>query len=143
MMGVVQSVQDSNRNDPWGSKISIVSVMLSTGNLWRPMLSDNFTSISYNCCSQDLAEEANDCGNCQLEKCLRGKVITAATSTVAVGTRVRLTGTERTGVVIKVEETSKTDVWGADLYHVRVKFSDGKEKGCFYSCNISLLCFDC
>jgi len=143
MMGVVQSVQDSNRNDPWGSKISIVSVMLSTGNLWRPVSSDNFTSISYNCCSQDLTEEANDCGNCQVEKCLRGKVITAASSTVAVGTKVRLTGTERTGVVIKVKEIADKDPWGADTFLGRVRFSDGKECVCAYSCNRSPLSFDC
>ena len=143
MTGVVQSVQDSNRNDPWGSKNSTVIVMLSTGKLFKTGSSDNFTCFSYNCCSQDLTEEANDCGNCQVEKCLRGKVITAATSTVAVGTKVRLTGTERTGVVIKVKEIADKDPWGADTFLGRVRFSDGKERVCAYSCNRSPLSFDC
>ena len=131
-------------HDLWGGQYMDVDVKFKSGIEGVFHISINSSELSYHCRDYiDPVENEEACSNCHVESlCLAGKVFLPR-KVPAVGTKVKLTGTERTGVISHVKVMDDKDKWGADQFEVDVEFQDDVIVSWRCSSNYSAFSYGC
>jgi len=131
-------------HDPWGGQFMDVDVKFKSGIEDEFHITINDSELSYHCRDYiDPVENEEACSNCHVESlCLAGKVFLPR-KVPAVGTKVKLTGTERTGVISLGQVMDDKDKWGADQFEVDVEFQDDVKGSSGCSSNYSAFSYDC
>jgi len=107
-----------------------------------------FSFLSYHC--RDYIVPMDDervCSNCKVEsRCLAGKMFLPKIAPV-VGIKLKLSGTERSGIVSSAVALDAKDKWGAELFEIDVEYSyEGRVLFTFTrhcSSNLSHFSYDC